>query len=137
MLNKIISKFLPNYRPEGYSVCKNGVNTHKIVYWYDPEEYEAHHLVNSSEGEPDMTISSKWFRCDVCGGKFPIKLYYDTWDWGGPHCPNTECENGRMEMFGNTHPSVRNRKGVVLYEAEKGIELINRFIDRIRRISFF
>jgi len=123
----------PTFRMEGYTVCIQNVVTPKIVYWYDPEEWVASKCFGVSEGEPDMSISPRWFYCDVCKGKFPMKDYYDTWDWAGPHCPNPECGNGGMTLFANQHPPVGNAKGMFLHFAEEAIKTLNNFNERIKK----
>jgi hypothetical protein len=114
---KKISK--STFRSTGYSVVVNGIKTDKVVFSYDPEEYKEHRLVNAEPGKPDRTISSRWFRCDVCKGKYPIEEYNDAWDWAGPHCPNPNCGNGGMVLFGKRHGPVLNIKSVVAHRMEE------------------
>ena len=112
-------------------MVENGRLTGKVVYSYDPEEYEEHKLAFSEEGKPDKTITSRWFRCDICKGKFLIQEYMDSWDWGGTHCPNLECGNGGMELFAKREGPIRNGKGVFLHECKIQIERMKKIIGKI------
>ena len=103
------------YRKEGYAVSNNGVILDKIVHWYDSEEYEVSTL-SSSAGRPNKIISPKWFRCDICKGKFPIKEFMDTWDWAGPHCPNPNCGNEGMTLFSKISKPIVTARASIIYK---------------------
>lgn len=119
-------------RQQEYEVIENGRSTGKIVYSYDPEEYEEHTIVFPEKGKPDRSITSRWFRCDICKEKFPIQEYMDSWDWGGPHCPNSECDNGGVELFAKREGPIRNAKGLILYEMKKAIEVLEKILGKTR-----
>ncbi len=118
------------YRKQGYEVVENGIATGKVVFSYDPEEYDVHTLANPRDGMPNKTITSKWFRCDVCGGKFPLQEYKDSWDWGGPHCPNPECGNGGIGLFAKREGPVRNYRGVIIHKMKETIKSMEKAIKK-------
>lgn len=114
---------------KGYKIA----NTNDIVYKYDPAEYTEHRIVNPNPGEPDRGLQPKWFRCDVCQGKFPIEDYMDAWDWGGPQCPNPECGNGGMTLFAKQEGPVISGKGAFVDMIEKQTKLLKEAIKKLRK----
>jgi len=77
------------------------IDSGRILHFWNNKIYKKSKIFPSlplNEGK-NFCLHQKYWICDICGKKFTREEYKNSWNWGGPHCPDPKCNNGGIKLF--------------------------------------